>query len=472
MLQRKLLLATALLLNSICNAQSIGIGTATPNSSAQLDVASTTKGLLAPRMTFVQRNAITTPAAGLLIYQTDLVSGFYYYNGSAWTQLNTGSTANYWSLTGSNIFSNNAGNVGIGAATPLEKMHVKGITRIDPAGATGNAVIKMHGATTNDQSFIYFYNSLAAGTPAATFGYSAPSDYLLLSNGSTTAYLKSEGLGISTNAPLTKLHIDGGQDAGFGVNKNGYAMLGLANSSNLVIDANEILARNNGRKTDLFLQNDSGNVILCTNGEGVVGVGGSMGFSTTSPYTKLHILGGQDAGMNNTTGNGYMMMGSGTGANLVIDNNEIIARNNTVASGSGADLFLQHDAGNVILCGNEQGGVGIGITAGTSIPLGYLLAVDGKIISEELKVQLSGNWPDYVFDKKYKLPSFNELRNYIAVNKHLPNIPAAAEVEKNGIEVGDMQKRMMEKIEELTLYILELEKKITTLETKQSAAKQ
>jgi hypothetical protein len=162
-----------------------------------------------------------------------------------------------------------------------------------------------------------------------------------------------------------------------------------------------------------------------------------------------------------------MMMGSGTGANLVIDNNEIIARNNTVASGSGADLFLQNDAGNVILCANEQGGVGIGVIAGTSIPAGYLLAVDGKIISEELKVQLSGDWPDYVFDKKYKLPSFTELRNYIAVNKHLPNIPAAADVEKNGIEVGDMQKRMMEKIEELTLYILKLEQEVTALKNKQ-----
>jgi hypothetical protein len=110
--------------------------------------------------------------------------------------------------------------------------------------------------------------------------------------------------------------------------------------------------------------------------------------------------------------------------------------------------------------------VGIGVTSGTSIPAGYLLAVDGKIISEELKVQLSGNWPDYVFNEKYKLLSFDELRKYIAINKHLPNIPRAAEVEKNGIEVGDMQKRMMEKIEELTLYVLELERKLNLMEKK------
>ena len=110
--------------------------------------------------------------------------------------------------------------------------------------------------------------------------------------------------------------------------------------------------------------------------------------------------------------------------------------------------------------------VGIGVSSGASIPAGFLLAVDGKIISEEVKVQLSGNWPDYVFDKKYKLLSFDELRKFIAANKHLPNIQAAAEVEKNGIELGDMQKRMMEKIEELTLYVLKLEEEIKKLKTK------
>jgi hypothetical protein len=109
--------------------------------------------------------------------------------------------------------------------------------------------------------------------------------------------------------------------------------------------------------------------------------------------------------------------------------------------------------------------VGIGVQSGATLPAGYLLAVDGKIISEELKVQLSGSWPDYVFQDNYDLKSFDHLRSYIKENKHLPNIPAAAEVEKNGIEVGDMQRRMVEKIEELTLYILQLEERLKALET-------
>ncbi len=285
-------------------------------------------------------------------------------------------------ITGCSLFSQN---VGIGTTTPLQKLHVKGIARVDAAGvSSGDAVISMYSGSTNDQSYIYFYNQFSAVSPSAYFGYSAPSDYSMWSNGSTTAYLKSEGLGISN----------------------------------------------------------------------------------TTPLTKLHIVGGQDAGMSTVTSNGYMVLGSGTGANLVIDNNEIIARNNTTPGGSAADLFLQYDAGNLILCGSEQGAVGIGVASGASIPAGFLLAVDGKIISEEIKVQLSGNWPDYVFNEKYKLLSFDELRKYIATNKHLPNIPAAAEVEKNGIEVGDMQKKMMEKIEELTLYVLELERKVNLLEQK------
>ncbi|NDG64722.1 MAG: hypothetical protein EBY29_14870, partial [Planctomycetes bacterium] len=83
--------------------------------------------------------------------------------------------------------------------------------------------------------------------------------------------------------------------------------------------------------------------------------------------------------------------------------------------------------------------VGSGRTAA-----GYKLSVNGKIIAEEVKVQLNAYWPDYVFEKNYPLPDLSSLKNYIDKNKHLPNIPAAQEVEKNGLKLGDMQTRMME----------------------------
>ncbi|MES2777453.1 MAG: hypothetical protein V4722_24955 [Bacteroidota bacterium] len=92
---------------------------------------------------------------------------------------------------------------------------------------------------------------------------------------------------------------------------------------------------------------------------------------------------------------------------------------------------------------------------------GYKLRVQGKIIAEELRVQLVNTWPDYVFAKNYNLRSLESLEEYIAQNQHLPNVPAAAEVEKSGIALGEMQSKMMEKIEEMTLYIIDLKKENT-----------
>jgi hypothetical protein len=84
---------------------------------------------------------------------------------------------------------------------------------------------------------------------------------------------------------------------------------------------------------------------------------------------------------------------------------------------------------------------------------------------EELRVQLRANWPDYVFNNNYKLLPLAELKKFIQQNNHLPNIPKASVIEKEGIEVGDMQKKMMEKIEELTLYILDLQKQVDELKS-------
>ena len=117
-------------------AQNIGIGTTSPHPSAMLDIASTARGFLAPRMLQSQRNLITSPAAGLLIYQTDNTPGFYFYNGSGWVQLASGGASNYWSQNGSDIFNNNAGYVGIGTNKPVSLLTLKtplyerGITHI------------------------------------------------------------------------------------------------------------------------------------------------------------------------------------------------------------------------------------------------------------------------------------------------------------------------------------------------------
>jgi hypothetical protein len=94
----------------------------------------------------------------------------------------------------------------------------------------------------------------------------------------------------------------------------------------------------------------------------------------------------------------------------------------------------------------------------------HKLSVNGTIRSKEVIVETG--WADFVFDKKYKLPSLFEVEKYINENNHLPNIPSAEEIQTNGLKVGEVQTKMMQKIEELTLYVIELKKEIELLKVK------
>jgi hypothetical protein len=97
---------------------------------------------------------------------------------------------------------------------------------------------------------------------------------------------------------------------------------------------------------------------------------------------------------------------------------------------------------------------------GTEDPKGYKLAVNGKIRAHEIKVE-TANWPDYVFAKDYALPSLKETEKHIQEKGHLPGIPSAAEVKSSGVDLGEMNAKLLKKIEELTLYLIEKEKKDT-----------
>ena len=101
---------------------------------------------------------------------------------------------------------------------------------------------------------------------------------------------------------------------------------------------------------------------------------------------------------------------------------------------------------------------------GTTNTQGYRLAVDGNVVAEEIKVELSQNWPDFVFTKSYGLPTLEEVEQHILDKGHLQNIPSAMEVELNGIMLGEMNAKLLQKIEELTLYAIQQEKKIMKLE--------
>jgi hypothetical protein len=115
----------------------VGIGNTNPDPSSILDLTSTTQGMLAPRMTESERDAITSPANGLLIYQTNNASGFYYWDGSSWKSFGGGGTDNDWTINGSNMYNANPGNIGIGNTNPETKLHITGITTLPSGGGSG-----------------------------------------------------------------------------------------------------------------------------------------------------------------------------------------------------------------------------------------------------------------------------------------------------------------------------------------------
>lgn len=198
---------------------------------------------------------------------------------------------------------------------------------------------------------------------------------------------------------------------------------------------------------------------------------------------------------NNTQGVNYLIHNSGDGNNL-----EFAARSNGVtrwqllsinrtgnigigtnnaqarlhvagdamfARPGGSSFYIQTPSSDVRMfaAGGKpilfpEGNVGIGVYSAS-----HKLTVNGTIKAREVLVT-NQNWADYVFEEGYDLMSLNEVENYINAKGHLPRIPSAEVIEREGIPVGDMQRMQMEKIEELTLYIIDLEKRIKELENR------
>lgn len=124
--------------------------------------------------------------------------------------------------------------------------------------------------------------------------------------------------------------------------------------------------------------------------------------------------------------------------------------------------YMTIGAGGKTLIGNPS------LSGFMGTPGNYLLYVQQGILTEKVKVAVctTANWADYVFDKNYDLKTVSELESFVKVNKHLPNIPSAEEVVKEGIDMATMDAKLLEKIEELTLYIIEQNKRIDALEKK------
>jgi len=207
---------------------------------------------------------------------------------------------------------------------------------------------------------------------------------------------------------------------------------------------------------------DSGSTIVYTNS--------NVGIGTTTPARDLSVKYSSASGnlnalptvsVANTNTDGF----SFASFEFSAENGGVVGA--FFADGSGLflggtpNVYFRASTNHPILLGTNKtvrmiisntGNVGIGTTSPA-----YKFAVNGAIGCKELTVTNTG-WADFVFQDNYKLPALDEVEDFISKNKHLPGIPSEAEVKEKGVSVGDMSSKLLQKIEELTLYVIDLKK--------------
>lgn len=188
---------------------------------------------------------------------------------------------------------------------------------------------------------------------------------------------------------------------------------------------------------------------------------GKTGLGVISPEEKLEVAGNIKT-TQNLIANGIISdtasfaKGVKINGNLVTDGNISSGTiyTNAIKLSEGQSLTIDNNisfAGNAVM--NQTLTIGT-----TTVPSGYSMAVKGKIIAEEIKVRRYDTWPDYVFDDNYKLKSLYQVEDFIKQHRHLEGIVTARQAEAEGVELGNLQAKLLEKVEELTLYLIELKK--------------
>jgi hypothetical protein len=182
---------------------------------------------------------------------------------------------------------------------------------------------------------------------------------------------------------------------------------------------------------------------------------GSIGIGTAAPIGLLEIkgpyAGNSQLNINTTSSNAELRFSdNGTTKGFVWFNK----LDDTMAFGRGSE------ANSIFV--NPSGNFGIGVKN----PGTFKLAVEGKIGAREVNINTTTPWPDYVFNPGHKLLSLEEIKTYIEKNKHLPEVPSAKEIETNGVNLGEMNILLLKKVEELTLYMLDLKKENDLLKSR------
>ncbi|MES2747559.1 MAG: hypothetical protein V4648_04225 [Bacteroidota bacterium] len=281
-------------------------------------------------------------------------------------------------------------------------------------------------------------NSVSIGVGAGQFTSGA---------GYNTYIGQNAGGGASISAPNTgntntfvgniagQYNVNGSNNAFFGI-QSGYG--NTSGSNNAFFGANS--GGNNG--------GGDGNVFIGVNTGSEFGQGDNNCF--------IGYNAGQEA-----IGSNNIFLGSYSGASYQGDNKlmiDVVDSQYPLIWGDFANDQLKFN-GKVGIGGTSTAGFGnYPTTSGGVSVANYKLFVKGGILTEEVRVNLATAWADYVFDEKYNLKALTEVEQFIAKNGHLPNVPSAKEVKENGIELGEMAKIQQEKIEELTLYVIEQNK--------------
>jgi hypothetical protein len=437
---------------------------------------------------------------------------FHYFDGTTGTwRLNAG---------GDRITVDAAsGNLGIGNTDPLQRLHVTGNARIENTtpvlqlyqGATLAAFMQSSG-----NNFV-LSNKLPGLLELRTNDLARLS---ILNNGnvdmsSSTFFLDAGAfrVGIGTAAPMDKMHVlgtlriehagtpqlrfhKGATFAGFIQSTGDDLMISNKLPGQLRLLTNDVTRLAILVNGDVQIDGTTFNVNASTDRVGVgtsapsdkLHVLGTMRIDDTNPLLKFHSGGISRATIDADASGNFTLDNKGTGDFEVVTNNNVrmAVQNDGDVSINGSTLFV--DAVNQrVGIGTTTPSVKLSVNGTTRIDgttfivdaatnqvilgaltgaSGYRLNVNGKIIAEELKVQLYANWPDYVFAPDYPLMSLGETRAFIAENGHLPGVPSAKQVtQEQGIELGEMNRILLEKVEQLTLYILEQEERIKRLET-------
>lgn len=483
--------------------QSVGINTdgSQPDASAILDIKSNTKGLLIPRMTSLERTSIPAPVIGLTVFDNTTFSHWMYrgdINGG-WAELQH-NYQNHWTANGNNVYNNNSGNIGIGTSAPGEKLSLnaanaaiqfmnsgtaRGFLQVNGTdmrlgtyanNSTGKIVFATKAV---DRMWVDENGNVGIGTsdPVSALTINGTNPYIELQNGGVNkGFLLTNGndLKIGTNSTNTtgNLVLQTKLLDRVTIDENGQVGIGTTSPTSILsINAsNPILQLKNSGVDKGFVQLVNDDIKIGTNignetGKFVIRTDGTDRFTLNSDGNAT--LGG--------TGGGGLLTTEGVYPGIVMKTSGITRLSvvapggNPEITGSGTGILrIRNNSDGIYMYPNGK----ISIGGGGAVATGYVVSVEGKLIATEVTSLPFGSWPDYVFADDYKLKPLADVKKFISQYRHLPGIPTAAEIEKNGVQLGDMSKRLMEKVEELTLYILELQEQIDVLKKELSAKKE